>query len=169
MRKYAPVDLWPCTHKLILAGSCFSSAPKTVITSTLAAVPGHVGRRWTSSKLCQHRATVPPLQLWRQLLQLSTYSVIISVSIHQNVSFVACKGETQRFNLSNLSHKLLFPAIHLLRWICVSTSSKRSRKCNKIRLMMYGRVVRFLSIFCRIFQLFLTLSCVCVLRLAILP
>lgn len=92
-----------------------------------------------------------------------------SVSIHPNLSIVACKGEMQRFNVSKLPHKLLFPAIYLLKWICISTSSKSSRKYNKIRPMMYGRVVRFLSIFCRIFQLSLTLSGVCPLCLAILP
>lgn len=34
-------------YKLIVAGSCYRSAPATVLTSTLAAVAGHVGHRWT--------------------------------------------------------------------------------------------------------------------------
>lgn len=74
------MDLWlrthsqQCTAMLIVAGFCYSSAPATVITGTLAAVLGHVGRRWTSRKLCQRRATV---SCARRLAQFSTYSALL--------------------------------------------------------------------------------------------
>lgn len=118
------MDLWlrthsqQCTAMLIVAGSCYSSAPATVITGTLAAVLGHVGRRWTSRTLCQRRATV---SCSPHTLTFSFHFSVISQVYTKLLGLLQGIGEEEMWNIQQLSLcKHLLPGINLPRWIIKS-------------------------------------------------